>query len=222
MSLILAAAIVHPQTKDASSLNEALKRMESVGRTFKTFQARFSQKSFTAVLNEFDTPESGEFFYALASDGSALIREEFQKPGLRILTIKGGTATLYQPSVNQAQIVNLGKNKNKAEYLAIGIGQSPAKLQQNFDIQYQGSESVNGFPCWVLLLKPKTAGVASMFSAITLWVKMSNGIPIQDKLLQSSGDYTLITFINEQLNKSIAPSKFEQKLPPGVEKQVIQ
>jgi len=215
---------IYPQTKDAQGLEQALHQMEAAGKGFRSFTAQFVQQRYTAVLNEFDPPESGELDYALAPDGSALIRMEYHKPGLRILTIKGGLATLYQPSINQAQIANLGKNKNKAEYLVLGIGQSPAKLQQTYSIQYQGTEAVNGAACWVLLLTPKpSTGVAAMFSAVTLWVKKSSGIPIKDKL-QDSGNknYTLITFSNEQLNKPIPASRFEQKLPPGVEKQVIQ
>lgn len=224
VSLSLATSSAYPQAKDASTLDQVLKQMEAVGKTFHSFTAQFTLKRYTAVLNEFDTPESGELDYALAPDGSALMRQEFTKPGVRILTIKGGVATLYQPAVNQAQIYNLGKNKNKAEYLVLGIGQSPARLQETYNIQYQGAEAVNGAPCWVLLLKPKSSSsVAAMFSAITLWVKKSNGVPIQDKLQDASGsDYTLIAFSNEQLNKPMPASKFEQKLPPGVEKQVIQ
>jgi outer membrane lipoprotein-sorting protein len=221
LAVILATMSARPQTKDASELNNALRRMETVGKTFRSFQAQFSQKKFIAVLNEFDAAvDTGEFYYSLAPDGSALIREEFRKPS-RILTIKGGTGTLYEKSLNEAKILNLGKNKDKAEYLALGIGQSPAKLQQNFDIQYQGTENINGAPCWMLLFKPKAS--AAMFSAITLWVKKSSGVPVQDKLLESAtGDYTLITFSNEQLNKAIPASQFEQKLPPGVQKIVIQ
>lgn len=130
VSLILAvSSVAHAQTGDVSPLNEVLKQMETVGKTFRTFTAQFTQKRYSAILNEFDTPETGDLFYALAPDGSALLREEFKKPSTRILTIKGGVATLFQQSVNQAQIYNLGKNKNKAEYLVLGIGQSPAKLQ---------------------------------------------------------------------------------------------
>ena len=220
----LAALSAHPQTKDASVLEQALHQMEMAGKGFRSFTAQFTMKRYTAVLKEFDVPESGEIDYALAPDGSALIRQEFNKPGVRILTIKAGVATLFQPSVKQATIYNLGKNKNKAEYLVLGVGQPPARLQQTYNIQYQGAEAVNGAPCWVLLLMPKTStGAAAMFSAITLWVKKSNGIPIQDKLQDAgSSDFTLITFSDEQLNKPIPASRFEQKLPPGVEKQVIQ
>jgi outer membrane lipoprotein-sorting protein len=58
-------------------------------------------------------------------------------------------------------------------------------------------------------------------SAITLWIKKPTGVPIQEKLEEPYGDYTLSQFSAEKLNQKIPDSKFDQKLPPGVEKQVI-
>jgi outer membrane lipoprotein-sorting protein len=191
--------------------------MEAVGKTFRSFQASFAQKKYTAVLKEFDTPESGMFLYARAKDGSALLRQEVAKPGVRILTIKGGEATIYQPTLNQAQIVSLGKNKDKAEYLALGLGQSPGKLQQTFEISYHGVENAGGVPCSVLVLKPRNATTAAYFSSITLWINKSNGVPIQQKLLEPNGDYLLVLFSNEKLNAPIPAAQFEQKLPATVE-----
>ena len=208
--------------KDGGELQRVLAQMENVGKSFRSFAAKFSQKKYTAVLGEFDTPETGEFYYARAKDGSALLRQEVSKPGRRILTIKDGIATIHQPAIKQAQIANLGVNKNKAEYLALGIGQSPKKLQEAFDITYQGKDSVNGIPCSVLLLRPKDPKTAALFSSITLWIKSSNGIPIQQKLLEPSGDYLLVNFSEEKLNVRIPEAKFEQKLPEGTDIQRIQ
>ncbi len=214
--------VVLSQSGKEAALNQVLSQMEAIGKTFKTFQASFTQKKYTAVLKEFDTPESGIFLYARAKDGSALLRQEVTKPGVRILTIRGGEAIVYQPSLNQAQIVSLGKNKDKAEYLALGLGQSPAKLRETFDIHYQGVENAGGAPCSVLVLKPRNSAAAAYFSSITLWIKKSNGIPIQQKLQEPNGDYLLVLFSDEKLNAVIPPARFEQKLPAGVEIMRIQ
>jgi outer membrane lipoprotein-sorting protein len=204
---------------DSRALEQALRQMEEVGKTFKSFSASFTQKKYTAVLKEFDTPESGEFYYARARDGSALLRQEVLSPGKRILIIKGGIATVFNPVIKQAQVINLGKNKDKAEYLALGLGQSPAKLQSTFEINYQGIEQVGGSTCSVLLLKPKSASVSAYFSAITLWIKKASGVPIQQKLQEPNGDYLLVNFVKEKLNSKISESKFDQQLPSGVEVQ---
>ena len=209
------------QNKEAG-LDQVLKQMEGVGSSFRNFAALFSQKKYTAVLEEFDTPESGVFRYARAKDGTALLRQEVTSPGRRILTIKGGIATIYQPDIKQAQLINLGKNKDKVEYLALGIGQSPTKLQETFDIKYQGDDSIEGARCSVLVLRPKSAAAALYFSSITLWIRKSNGIPIQQKLQEPSKDYLLVNFFDEKLNVRVPESTFEQKLPSGVDVQKIQ
>jgi outer membrane lipoprotein-sorting protein len=209
-----------PQKKD-EGLEQVLRQLEATGKTFKSFSANFVQKKYTAVLKEFDAPESGIFLYARAKDGSALLRQEVTSPAPRILTIKGGVATIHQPKLKQAQIINLGKNKDKVEYLALGLGQSPAKLQETFDLKYQGNENVNGVPCSVLNLKPKSASAGAFFSSITLWIKKSNGVPIQQQLQEPNADYLLVAFSDEKLNPKIPDSKFEQKLPADTEKQVV-
>ncbi len=210
------------QGADNAELQRVLSQMEAVGKEFRTFAAKFTQRKYTAVLREFDTPEAGEFFYSRAKDGSALLRQDVATPGRRILTVKDGIATIHQPNIKQAQVANLGQHKDKAEYLALGIGQSPKKLQETFHLFYQGNEQINGVACSVLVLKPKSAKTAALFSSITLWVRKSSGIPIQQKLQEPSGDYLLVNFFEEKLNSKLPDSKFEQKLPGGTDIQRIQ
>jgi outer membrane lipoprotein-sorting protein len=208
---------LYGQSGDGWNLDRVLQQIEAVGKSFTTFQAQFTKKKYTAVLEEFDIPESGEFLYSRAKDGSALLRQEVKEPGSKILTIKRGHATLYEPRLKQAQLYNLGKNRDKAEYLALGLGQSPAKLQETFHIKYEGGEIIDGAPCSKLTLEPKNPSAAAYFSAITLWIKRANGVPIQQKLMEPSGDYLLVSFSGEKLNRSIPSSKFEQKLPKDVQ-----
>jgi outer membrane lipoprotein-sorting protein len=195
--------------------------MAAVGKTFRSFQADFTQRQYFAVLKEFEEPESGVFTYARAKDGSALIREEFKAPGHNVLTINGGVALVYQPSLNQATRYNLGKNKDKAEYLALGVGQSPARLREIFNIEYRGEEAVDGLPCSVLLLTPKSSAVAALYSAVTLWIRKSDSVSVQQKLQEPNGNYLINKFSSVKLNLNIPESQFEQILPKEVEIQVI-
>jgi len=195
------------------NLDRVLNQMEAVGKSFKSFQAQFTQKKYTSILEEFDIPSSGDFLYSRAADGSAMLRQEMKEPGERILTINGGEAIVYEPLLKQATIVDLGENKDKAEYLALGLGQSPAKLQETFVLEYGGAGTVNGAACSIITLKPRDAAAAAHFTLITLWIKRSNGVPIQQKLLEPSGDYLLNSFSREKLNQPIPSSKFEQKIP---------
>lgn len=223
LCICLAASIpaVAYQKVNGTSLKEVLKQLEATGETFRTFSAKFVQKKYTRILEEFDAPESGLLLYARAKDGSALLRQEVVQPAPRILTIKGGIATIYQPRLKQGQVVNLGKNKDKAEYLVLGLGQSPGKLQESFDLAYRGSEKVGDVSCSILELTPKNPAAAAFFSSITLWIRKSNGVPIQQKLLEPSGDYLLVNFSGEKLNSNIPMSSFEQSPPKDAEMQKI-
>jgi len=187
----------------------------------RAFEAKLSEKKYTAILKEFGTTETGEFYFARAKDGSSMIRQEIMSPGRTILTIKNGIATIYRPRLKEAQIVNLGKNKDKAELLAIGIGQPPSELQKTFNVSYQGTEPVGGMPCSVLILKPKDPKAAAYYASIVLWVKQSSGVPTQYKLQEPNSDYLLVTFAEEKLNLKIPDSKFEQNLS-GVQVQKLQ
>jgi len=222
MTVMLGLALpAFPQGESRQALDLVLQRMESIGKVFQSFQADFTQRKYTAVLDEFDAPEAGLFVYARAKDGTALLRQEIKIPAPRILTIKGGVVTVYQPRLQQATIANLGKDRDKAEYLALGIGQSPARLKETFDISYQGIEPVDGSKCSVLMLKPKSKSAAAYFSSITLWIKDANNLPVQQKLQEPNRDYLLVKFSAEKLNPKVSDSQFEQKLPKGVEIQTI-
>ncbi len=220
--VLMCVAIAYSQARNTqAALDSVLAKMDAVGRNFQSFSADFTQRKYISVLKEFDTPESGIFIYARAKDGSALLRQEFKTPGRKILTIKGGTATVYQPSINQATVVNLGKNRDKAEFLALGIGQSPARLRETFSVEYQGEEKLDAAPCSIIVLKPKSSSTAAFLTTITLWVKTANGMPIQQKLQEPNGDYLLNKFSNEKLNPKFADSDFEQKLPKNADIQIV-
>jgi outer membrane lipoprotein-sorting protein len=210
--LAFSVSILPAQGKKDPELQRIYKQMDEREKTFRSFTAKVSQKEYTAVLKEFTIPERGEFYYKRAKDGTALLRLEFTSPGKKILTIKNSVATVYQPDINEAQIKNLGKDQDLAEYLAIGLSQSPAKLEKSFDISYKGSETVNGASCDILIFKPKLSSIAKYFSSMTVWYKKSDGIPIQNKKEEPNGNYVLMNFSDEKLNVNVPNSKFDQKL----------
>ncbi len=206
------------QEKGTTELQRALNKMDEIAKDFRTYSAEFSQKKYTAVLEEFDIPETGKFYYSLAGDGSVLMRHQIMNPGDRILTIKDGEATIFNRKIKQAHLYTLGKRQELAEYLTLGIGQSSAKLREKFDISYGGSDAINGEPCTILVLKPKDPKAKRYLTSISIWLKKSSGTPAQYKFLEPSEDYLLETFSNEKVNENIDNSMFEQKLPKGVEK----
>jgi outer membrane lipoprotein-sorting protein len=220
-SILLAACLAGgapaAEADESAELEKALARVDQVSRTFRSFSARLSQKKYTAVLAEFDTPEKGRFHYAVARDGSVMMRHEIEAPGKRILTIKGDSAVLYQPVVRQAQVYALGKRKNLVEYLGTGLGQSSENLRGKFHIAWKGSASIDGRKCFVLEFKPRDPKAAASVRSITVSFDQTNVTPVRYRIEEPSGDYLLETFSEGKLNTRLPDDLFEQKLPKGVE-----
>jgi outer membrane lipoprotein-sorting protein len=220
--LIIALTVVSDisaQEKKDNKLQQIYEQMDRGAKTFSSFSAKFVQKKYTALLKEFDASEMGEFVYKKVGGQNPMLRMEFTSPAKKILTIKNGFLTIYQPATKEAQLKDLGKNQDVAEYLAIGLGQSPAKLEKTFDISYKGREMVNGKDCNILIFKPKLAKVAAYFSAITVWYRIADAVPVQNRREEPNGDYSLIIFSYEKLNTNIPDTKFDPKLPSDVVKQ---
>jgi outer membrane lipoprotein-sorting protein len=219
LMLTLAISDSAEQKKEDAELQRVLNGVDSVAKGFRTFVAKFSQKKYTAILREFDNPETGGFYYSRTKDGSVLMRHEVLNPGNRITTVKGETGIIYRPAIKEAQIVKREKMQNYVEYFALGIGQYSSKLQEKFRISYAGSESINKAACSILVLVPKDPKVG--LDSITVWLKESSWAPAQYKFLEPSKDYLLITFSDEKINSKIPSSLFEQNLPAEVEKQKL-
>jgi outer membrane lipoprotein-sorting protein len=221
LSLGFAVSAFGQQGKEDPELQRILNKMDAVADNFRTFSAKFTQKNYTSVLKEFSAPDTGEFYYARTKDGSVSMRHEIMNPGKRILTIKGDTLTVYRPAIKEAQIASREKMRDIVEYLALGIGQTSAKLREKFKVSYKGAESIDNAKCAILVFVPKDAKTAAHLASITIWLKESNATPARYKFEEPSEDYLLISFSAEKINANIPNSKFEQKLPSGVEIQKL-
>jgi outer membrane lipoprotein-sorting protein len=207
------------QSKEDPEIQKTLNKVDEAAGNFRSFTAKFVQKRYLALLKEYETPESGEFYYALARDKSVRMRHEIAAPVQRITTISGASAVVYEPKTKEATEYLLGKRKNLVEYLATGMGQSASKLREQFYITYQGTEAIQGTPCSVLVFVPRNQSAAASVKSITIWFKKLSGIPAQYKFLEPTGDFMLETFSEERLNAKIPDSKFEQKFSRDVEVQ---
>jgi outer membrane lipoprotein-sorting protein len=205
------------QSKEDPELQKTLNKVDEASITFRNFAAKFVRKKYLALLKEYETPETGEFYYAIAKDKSVRMRHEITSPRQEITTVNGASAIVYEPKIKQATEYNLGKRKNLVEYLATGMGQSASKLREQFYITYQGAEAVQGIQCSVLVFVPKNQSAAASVKSITIWFKKSLGIPAQYKFTEPTGDFMLETFSEGKINEKIPDSKFEQKFSRDVE-----
>ena len=200
----------------AASQEEILAKMESAGRAATSFSASIFQKKWTSILKEFDKGESGTLLYLRGKQGEAYLRKEIVDPEKNIVAIYDGEVTLYEPRIKQARRYQLGKNKDKAEFLVLGFGSTTASLSATYNIRLLGVEKIDGQNTTMLELKPKSEKAAAYFSQIVLWVADQIWLPIQQKLVEPNGDYLLIRFTNLKLNPGIDKARFKVAIPRDV------
>lgn len=198
-----------------SSLEEVLAKMDQEGAGLRSMSARITQKKWTHILEEFDKGESG-YFYFLRERDQVFLRKDVLKPQENTLIIRQGTVWFYQPRIKQAQRYNLGRNRDKAEFLLLGFGSNQEALKETYKIQLLKQESIDGRQTYVLELTPRSDQVSAYFSKIVLWVDAALWVPIQQKLVEPNHDYLLIRFDDIKLNDRISRSRFDVKLPREV------
>lgn len=198
-----------------SSLQEVLAKMDQEGAGLRSMSARITQKKWTHILEEFDKGESG-YFYFLRERDQVFLRKDVLTPQENTLIIRQGTVWFYQPRIKQAQRYNLGRNRDKAEFLLLGFGSNQEALKETYKIQLLKQESIDGRQTYVLELTPRSDQVSAYFSKIVLWVDAALWVPIQQKLVEPNQDYLLIRFDDIKLNDRISRSRFDVKLPREV------
>jgi outer membrane lipoprotein-sorting protein len=214
-ALLILPALFADTFGQMPSLEQILTRMDQQGATLRSMSTPLTQKKWTDILESFDDGETGHFYFLKEKDRIYLLKE-IQKPQENILVIRDGKVTFYQPSLKQAIRHDLGRNKDKAEYLLLGFGSDKDALKEAYQIRMLGEEQIEGRNTYMLELSPKSQRVSSIFPRIVLWIDPQIWVPVQQKLVEPNGDYVLYTFHDVVLNPRLAMSRFDLKLPRDV------
>jgi hypothetical protein len=79
-----------------------------------------------------------------------------------------------------------------------------------YDVKYAGAETVNGSQTAKVELVPKSAKLRNNIASITLWIDPTRG-PVQQKIVEPSGDYRLAKYSDIQLNQKLPDGAFKLK-----------
>jgi len=105
-----------------------------------------------------------------------------------------------------------GGNRNELEsYLVLGFGGSGQDLKTAFDVSYEGEETVDSVATAKLQLIPKSEKIRNNFSKIFLWIDLARGISVQQKFMQTQGDYRLAKYSAIRVNAKIGNDVFQLK-----------
>lgn len=215
---LLSFSVARPQQTDAGSLDSVLKKMDEAAASFRTTQADFEWDRYERVIEEVDDVQTGTIYYRRSGkDKDIEMKADIKmagsaagqlKPEAKYVLFSAGKIRMYQPKPDQVTEYDLGKNSSDFEsYLVLGFGGSGQDLVKAFDVTYVDAEKINGVATAQLQLVPKSTRVRNNFKQILLWIDLDKGISVQQKFIETQGDYRLVKYSNIQVNGKKIPDE---------------
>jgi outer membrane lipoprotein-sorting protein len=198
------------QGPGAASLDSVLQKMDAAAANFQTTQADFVWDQYQRVVDETDT-QKGTVYYRRSGKEIEMMAD-IKEPEQKFLLYKDGKLQVYQPKIEQVIQYTAGANHNEIEsYLVLGFGGSGQDLKNSFDVTYQGEETIDNIATAKLHLTPKSEKVRNYFTEAFLWIDLNRGISLQQKFMQSQGDYRLAKYSAVKVNAKISNDVFRLK-----------
>src|SRR5271154_3088928 len=171
-----------------AELQKVLADMDAAAAKFQSAQADFVWDQYTAVVQSHDYQKGTIAFRRVGNSTEmvAHVKTENDQPAPKDVLYKGGELDFYQPSLKQETILNAGANVER--YLTLGFGGSGKDLAANWNIAYQGTETIDGVETAKLDLTPKQPAANNEFTHITVWVDAKRAISLKQQVFQESGD----------------------------------
>jgi outer membrane lipoprotein-sorting protein len=217
ISALAAAAMALPAA--AAGLADVYQKMDASATAFRQMKSEISRVSYTAILDD-RTVEEGSM--AIQKRGRNKLRAliAFTKPDSRTISFSGSKLEIFYPKINTVQEFDLGKNRRLLDqFLLLGFGSTSKELQKSYDIKLGGEEEINGKQTARLELTPKDAKAREYIKQVELWIALDSGIPVRQKFLQPSDDYSEVTYSSMKINSGVTDADLKLQLPAGVKRE---
>lgn len=196
----------------ADPLDAVFARIDTAAKTFKSVSATISDTRHTALVDTDDTL-LGSFKLVKSKDGAHML---VQYEGAQTYAYDPHAGRSYNPKTKVVDELDLNKTQQEEATLLVelGFGASSAELKSAYDVAYVGEEKIGDQATTHIRLISKSADLRKSFKQFDLWYGQ-NGIVVQQKFFQPSGDYRLVKYSSVQLG-SVTDKDVELKLPRGV------
>jgi outer membrane lipoprotein-sorting protein len=209
----LACLLTLPLT--AQTLDEAFARIDKTSQQFKTVEADIKRNDHTAIVNE-DAYDSGIIRVRREKQHDVKMLIDFKTPQPKTVALAGSSASIYNPKTNVVQEYNIGAKKDLVEqFLLLGFDASSEELKAAYNVTLAGSEAIGGQQTWHLVLMPKGSDVSRQLKSAELWISQKEGLPLQQKVLFSNGDFWLVTYSNLKFNPKLSDESLKLKPQKG-------
>jgi len=200
----------------AQLLTGILQKMEVAHRNLKSLRAAIVQQKVNVQIGTKDT-DYGTLLYKLAVKGKGRLRIDYTKPDARTVAVIGSDFVFYQPRINQVlktTLAQASKGRTGGYSQLVGLDGSVKSLSGSYNIDYVKDELVNGQMATQLHLVPKSGG---SFASMEIWVSNQTWLPVQQKIVERNGDYTIVKLTNMEPNIAIADEDFKVKYPSSTQ-----
>jgi outer membrane lipoprotein-sorting protein len=200
------------------SLPQVIARMDKAANEFKSMTAQVTYVTHTEVLNEDDT-EMGTITMKKVHAGEVQGLVDFTSPDRKTIAFEKRTAEEYLPKLKTVQVFDLSKHGEQIDkFIMIGFGTSGSELANDYDMTILGTENWKNQPAIVVQLIPKAADKKQYVQKLQLWIPaQGDPYPLHEKILEPSGDYRLVTYVDLKINPPLGRDALKLKVPPGVE-----
>lgn len=196
--------------------------MDEAGTAFRGMTAKMRKLSYTAIIKE-TLEESGKITLRCPKPRQVQALIDFDKPDLKSFLFRDKKVQIFMPKLNTVQEWDLGKfDSLLTQGLLIGFATPSKEIRKNYSILLVGEETVVGRKTFKLELVPTVESIRQHFTKIDLWIAISDGLPVQQRLIQASGDYTQIIYSDMQLQAVPSDQQVSLKLPPNVKREYPQ
>jgi outer membrane lipoprotein-sorting protein len=121
--------------------------------------------------------------------------------------IEKTTVELFTEAINQIEEYDLkSKGSELYEGLVLGYGVSGDELRKRYDITLAGEEAIDSQPTVKLDMIPKNEEDRNLGKSVQMWISTQTWQPLQQKALEHSGDYRLVSYSGVKINPGVKAS----------------
>jgi outer membrane lipoprotein-sorting protein len=210
--LLLAAILVLPALAASDAgLEKIMSRMDETAAKFRTAEANFTWTTFNSVVNEESGRQTGKIYFQ-RNGSETEMAADIDPPDAQQVIFSQGKIQLYKSRIETVDVYDASAHREEFEtFLVLGFGSSGDEMRKTFDITYGGEEKIDGTDTVRLELVPKADKIKEHFPKVILWINPQTGISVQQKLMETDGDYRLAKYSDIQLGQKIPAKVFQLK-----------
>jgi outer membrane lipoprotein-sorting protein len=214
LAVLLALSLLPcPAALAADDLSAVLSKLDAASASFHT----------TAADVEFDTAQTnpvpdtdvqkGVVYYERSGAnfqmGVHIDSDDGQPAPKVVVCCAKGSIQLFEKLSNQ--VTTLSKLSQYESWFMLGFGASGKELQEKWDVQYDGPETVDGVPTAKLELTPKDPTVKKNLPKVILWMDLSRAVSLKQYFDEGNGQSRTCHYTNIKMNGSLPRDAFSFK-----------